>query len=349
MLNRILAAVTGLLVLAMVVVALAVWRHANTDHGKLDMRVAAFLLLGELTAQEPIPHDQRDPQTAREAGNAVMAGVRGLPAEVAEVTDRLLPVEPEVAVRIYRPKPGRLPALVYYHGGGWTAGSIDTHDNVTRYLAANAGIVVISVDWRRAPEHKYPAGLNDAYNAALWVWQHAEQLDIDAERIAVGGDSSGGNFAAVVAQMARDRGVPHLAHQVLIYPATDVSDLGKPSYQHFGTGFGLSLDSVVWYRSLYLDGPEQYTDPRVSPLFGNLQNLPSTTLLNAQFDVLNSDAELYAEALRAAGVAVEHYTVPGVIHGFINADKLLPERAREGLDFLVQGLQQALELAPKKS
>lgn len=342
--KKALRILTLLVILIPLLIAIQIVQSAYTPHGRLDLKVALILQLERWTGDTPLPHSQRDAVAIREAGEKLMNSLKGEPIILHSIEDRLLTTSPAVPVRIYRPSDeDALPVLVYFHGGGWTGGSLESHDNVCRYIAKQANIMVVAVDWRRAPEHPFPAGLDDAYAATLWVSQHAQEIGADPQRLAVGGDSSGGNFAAVVAQMSRDRQQPYISHQALIYPATDLSNLEKASYKNFESGYGLGTDSVKWYLSLYLDNAKQVYDTRVSPLLAErFTDLPSVTLLNAQFDVLNSDGDLYEQKLKASGVPVERLVVPGVIHGFVNAEKLLKDRAYQGLDFISAGLRKAL-------
>jgi acetyl esterase len=231
--------------------------------------------------------------------------------------------------------------LVYFHGGGWVIGSIETHDALCRELTMEAGVVVVSVEYRLAPEHKFPAAADDAYAAVRWVAQHAAELGIDPARIGVGGDSAGGNLAAVVALQARDLGGPPLALQLLIYPIT-CDDLGTPSYVENAEGYMLTRADMAWFWSQYLSDPAQGDDPRVSPLrAGDLSGLPPAFILTAEYDPLRDEAEAYAARLEQAGVPVRMRRYDGMIHGFLRRLTLL-DQGRVALDEVAKGIRDAL-------
>ena len=195
-----------------------------------------------------------------------------------------------------------LPGLVFFHGGGWVIGDLDSHDDLCRDLAAQAGCAVLSVDYRLAPEHRFPAAADDAIAATNWVAANAAPLGIDPKRLAVGGDSAGGNLAAVAALAARDAGRP-LAAQLLIYPVTDMSRFEGESYATCGEGYGLTAGAMVWFRDHYLTDANAARDWRVSPLLASdLGRSPPALVVTAEFDVLRSEGEAYAKRLAEAGV-----------------------------------------------
>ena len=223
-----------------------------------------------------------------------------------------------VPVRLYRRNDkGGGPALVYYHGGGHVVGSLDTHDTVSRNLCNIARCTVISVDYRMGPEHPFPAAVDDAYQAARWVSQYAEELLVDRERLALGGDSAGGNLAAVVALMARDNKSFPVASQALIYPVVDYRGT-TPSYERYAQGYGLlEARTMNWFRSHYLRDAEAFEDWRASPILAEShENLPPALVLTAQCDVLHDEGVAYVERLRASGVDTEHTNYVGMVHGF---------------------------------
>ncbi|MDE2329837.1 MAG: alpha/beta hydrolase [Bradyrhizobium sp.] len=220
---------------------------------------------------------------------------------------------------------GLAPCLVFFHGGGWMIGDLDTHDVVCRKLAHEGELIVISVDYRRAPEHKFPAAVEDAIVATKWIARNAGQLGIDASRLAVGGDSAGGNLAAVVSLAARDGNGPDLAGQVLIYPATDFA-LTHPSHSDPGTSILLTHTVVKWFRDHYLNDLADGQDWRASPARArSLAGLPPTYVLTAGADPLHDEGNEYAARLKDAGVAVTTRTFPGQFHGFFTMGKLLPQ------------------------
>jgi len=236
-----------------------------------------------------------------------------------------------VPLRLFRPAPagggGALPLLVYCHGGGWTIGDLDTHDVLCRQLALAGACAVLSVDYRLAPEHRFPAAVDDCVAATRWARAQAGTLGIDARRIVVGGDSAGGNLAAVVALAERDAaaaGAP-LAGQLLIYPATDMRAVA-PSHQANGQGYLLTADSIAYYRGHYMPEPASWSDWRGSPLLAKSHaGLPPALVLTAGFDPLRDEGRQYADALSAAGNRVQYVCFERQVHGFITMSKVLDE------------------------
>lgn len=226
--------------------------------------------------------------------------------------------------RHYRPPPSNVvanpPLLVFFHGGGFVVGDLDTHDEPCRMLCRHAAVQVLSVDYRLAPEHPFPAAVDDALAAFRWAVSHAPELGADADRVAVGGDSAGGNLSAVIAQLTAREGGPVPALQLLIYPAADLTDKRAPSGRLFAEGFYLTENDRQWCMRHYFAGSEDdATDPRASPaLADDLSGLAPAIVITAGFDPLRDEGEAYAEALRQAGVRVILDRVPELIHGFIN-------------------------------
>ncbi|WP_180960360.1 alpha/beta hydrolase [Neobacillus cucumis] len=273
------------------------------------------------------------------------SALAGVPEEVGKVEDRKIPgPDGEIPVRIYTPDgEGSFPALVYYHGGGWVIGNLDTVEVPCRMLANRANCVVISVDYRLAPEHKFPAAAEDSYAAAKWVVENAASIQIDPNRIAVGGDSAGGNLAAVVAQMARDKKEISLAYQMLIYPVTNHS-YATESYTENADGYLLTKDSMIWFWNHYLRNEEDGKNPYASPLQANdLSGLPPALVLTGEFDPLRDEGEAYAERLKDAGVQVEATRYDGMIHGYfwmpgaLDQGKKAIEQAANALKQVFQG------------
>lgn len=228
-----------------------------------------------------------------------------------------------VATRIYRPAavPQPAPALVYFHGGGWVVGDLDSHDGVCRALARAAGRVVIAVDYRLAPEHAFPAAYDDAWAVTQAVHAQAAELGLQSTALAVAGDSAGGNLAAVVALQARETGLP-LSAQLLIYPVLDCVD-ESPSYATFATGHFLTREAMRYYIRSYLPRVEDRRLPRASPLHaGSLAGVAPALVVTAEADVLRDEGLAYVEKLRASGVAVQHIDAPGMLHGFFNLQSL---------------------------
>jgi acetyl esterase len=266
--------------------------------------------------------------------------------EVAAVADHRVPVaRGEITVRAYSPGgQGPHPALVYYHGGGWVIGDLYTHDGLCRSLANAARCAVLSVDYRLAPEWKYPVPVDDSYAALKWAVADAARLGIDPRRIAVGGDSAGGNLATVVALMAREQKGPTLVHQVLIYPVTD-HDLNTRSYVENATGYVLTREGMRWFWSHYLARDVQGREPQASPLRApSLAGLPPALVITAEYDPLRDEGEAYAARLRDAGVPVTLTRYPGMFHGFVRMTKFL-DQARTALDEIAGALQKAFAAA----
>jgi acetyl esterase len=283
-------------------------------------RVNAGLPIWEVSLEE-----------ARRAVDGETLEIFGPVDEVAPLEDRLVE---GVRVRIYRPAArGPLPALVYFHGGGWVVGSIESHDPVCRAIASRAPGVVVSVDYRLASEHCFPAGLEDAWTVTEWAATHLDELG--ADRVAVGGDSSGGNLAAVVALRARDRGVP-LALQLLIYPVIDC-DLDSPGYMSHGVGLNLTRAKMEWYWGKYMNGADP-AQPEASPLrAADVVGVAPVLIVTAGYDPLCHEAEAYARRLEGAGVPVELAQYQSQIHGFVRLAAVTRD-ARRALEEVAQRL-----------
>jgi len=246
----------------------------------------------------------------------------------------------QIRGRLYRSKPdGILPLVIYYHGGGWLLGSIDSHDVTTRLLALASGFAVLSVDYRRGPDNPFPAAVNDAVDAIRWAADHADDLGIDPTRIAVAGDSAGGNLATVATTVIRDEGGPRLAMQVLVYPVT-TCDLDR-GFDMTYEGYILYHDELLWHQDNYLSSPDQLQDPRVAPLFADLRDLPPAVVVIAECDPIRPQGELYIDALRSAGVPVSVYDAATLVHGFFGLDELFPEAA-EAMEFVAEELKRVM-------
>jgi acetyl esterase/lipase len=256
-------------------------------------------------------------EQARAADVASATATAGTVEHVAQVRELAIPGPAgELAARIYRPAEGTLPVLVYFYGGGWSLGTLDTCDAVCRRLANTAMCACVAVSYRLAPEHKFPAAVQDCYAGTAWVAEHAGELGVDPARLAVGGDSSGGNLAAAVALLAKAGGGPAVVHQLLVYPNTDyladTASMRAVTDKHF-----FNPTSIAWYWGMYLGTPQDGDNPLASPLrAGDLSGLPPATVITAEYDPLRDEGELYAERLRDAGVPAETIRYDGMMHGF---------------------------------
>ena len=297
---------------------LAGGRAVRVDGLELEPDIQLLLALQRLRGVRNL--DAMTPAEARVEIARGAASFAGTLLPVERVESLTLPgAAGPIAARLYMPDGDVRGLLVYYHGGGWVVGDLDTHEAPCRFLAREAGVAVLSVDYRRAPEHRFPAAVDDALAAFTWSAAQTARLGVPPGRVAVGGDSAGGNLAAVVSLLATRGGGPKPRAQLLVYPVTDLSTK-HPSYRLFAEGFFLSARDMDWYRSQYLPDNAASLDPRVSPLLApDLSGLPPAIVLTAGFDVLRDEGEAYARRLAEAGVPVTHRRVPGQIHGFGNA------------------------------
>lgn len=338
--------VTGIIIGVFAVLAigglLLVRSWMRTPHGSLDPRIAVYLKLTDAAGKNrrqlaaPVEESRRmlAEKAASVAGDPVpLASVRDIKAKAQGLT---------VPVRVYTPEgDGPFPVVLFYHGGGWVQGSIDTHDNLCRVIAKKSGAVVVSVEYRLAPEHTYPAAVNDAYSALLWVAKSGSVINCDSDKLAVAGDSAGGNLAAAVSLMARERGGPDIDYQVLIYPGLDAVHLDTDSYRNFGRGYMLDREAVERFITLYLPNEKERREPYASPLLADShRDLPPALVITAGFDVLRDEGEAYVDKLKKEGVEARLVRYDGMVHGFISADKLLPQ-ARQATDIIAEELQTA--------
>lgn len=263
------------------------------------------------------------------------------PAPMAEVRELQAGAVP---LRLYRPRVQAAgeaaPVLVYFHGGGWVVGDLDTHDVLCRQLALESGGVVVAVDYRLGPEHRFPAAVDDCVAATGWVREHASELGLDAARLAVGGDSAGGNLAAVTCLALREAGSVSPGFQLLIYPATDMRAVA-PSHEHNGQGYMLTRDSIAYFRRHYIGDPAQWADWRASPLLASdHRGLPPALVLTAGYDPLRDEGLQYANALSAAGVSTQYVCFERQVHGFITMGRVIDE-ARTAVTLCASALRRA--------
>jgi acetyl esterase len=287
-----------------------------------------------------------EPDSTPEARRAAMIAATTNPAfpkqPVHEVVDRTIPgPSGPIPVRVYRPSAATgLPLLLWFHGGGWVTGNLDTHDQLGRMLADQVGAVVVSVDYRLAPEAKFPAAVDDCLAAYEWALANAEEVGADATRVAIGGDSAGGNLAAVVALDARERGLPQPLLQLLVYPVTDY-ELESASMIDNGEGYFLERDSMRWFYDHYSRTPADFADPRFSPLRASDHSaLAPAVVITAEYDPLRDQGEEYARLLAAAGTSTEAVRADGLIHGFFGVHEFMPP-GKESWDVSVTALRRA--------
>jgi acetyl esterase len=311
------------------------------DGKRLDDKTRYILSLATLVG--PPPPETVTPAEAR--AEYVKRGGTVAPARrrLARVTDVDIPAaSASIRARVYVPfaKARALPALVYFHGGGWVLGGIETHDRLCRVIADDAGCVVVSVDYRLAPEHKFPAAVIDARDAFTWVAAQARSLGIDPRKIAIGGDSAGGNLAAVTTLAATEGLCPLPAYQLLIYPVTDLA-FDTKSYEQFADGYFLTRSLMSWFRNHYLPHVGAFADPQASPLRAELRRpQPPALVITAGFDPLLDEGYEYARKMRVAGTDVTYRCHETLIHGFANMTGVIPA-ARRAVDEATTALRLA--------
>jgi acetyl esterase len=317
----------------------------------VDQATSTFL--DAIRAQGGKPLSEQTPEEFR--AQVRMGSLQLAPPSEAlhDVRDRRIPGPGgEIPVRIYTPRAvgggESLPVVGLFHGAGFVAGDLDTHDAIARYYARHADAIVIAVDYRLAPEHRFPAAVDDAYGAVAWASEHARELGGDGSRLAVTGDSAGGNLAAVVCQLARDRGTPRIAFQALLYPVVDWGPLDRyPSIGAFGGGdYFLSNDDMEWFRKQYFTrAQEQERDPRASPILNpNLKALPPALVVTAGHDPLRDEGKAYADKLAAAGVPVEYRCFDDTVHAFVSFAGAIPAGI-EALSYVSARMRDALTRA----
>ncbi len=305
----------------------------------LDKQIAA--VLQQFSGLPEPDFSQLNAADYRQFSDSLMPPIPGEPmAEVREL--RVAGAAGELDARLYRPlDQANLPLLVFFHGGGFVIGTLDTHDNLCRALAKQSGAVVVSIAYRLAPEAKFPAAPLDCYRATCWLVEQAEALGVDASRLALAGDSAGANLALAVSRLAAAQDGPRIAYQCLFYPVTD-GRCGSASYEAFAEGYFLTRAMMQWFWQQYLERGEQVTDPLASPLLAeDLAGLPPTSLISAEFDPLRDEGEALAKRLQQAGVACRMQRYDGMIHGFVSMAPFV-ERAAEALSAAAADLRAAL-------
>jgi acetyl esterase len=315
---------------------------AAVDGRTLDGRTQWLLQLLARSGQAPI--EMGSVAEARSAYDALMLEMGGRPAPIGEIVDRTIDGPAgRLRVRIYRPPSGvarLLPAILYFHGGGWMMGSLEGYDLVCRYFCARAGCVLVAIDYRLAPEHKFPAAIDDAVAAFRWLARDAVGLGVDPARIVMAGDSTGGNIAAVAAQLLRHEARPPCL-QWLMFPATDLA-FDSASYRSCGEGFMMTRAAMEWFRGHYLRDLSEIDDPRASPLrAADLAGVAPALVFTNGIDPLRDEGHAYADRLVAAGVKTIHREFDSLIHGFIGLRGVIQAAAR-AMDDMVAGLRHEL-------
>jgi acetyl esterase/lipase len=296
------------------------------DYTTLSAEVAALLARG--AADAPPPPGPMTAQVLRTAMAGRFETGGQLPA-VARISDHELPGG-QARVRVYHPGgDSAVPALLWMHGGGWTAGTLEENDLCCRAISQDAGVAVVSVDYRLAPEHPYPAAPNDCYAALCWLAEHGARHGIDASRLVVGGESAGGNLATVLCLMARDQGGPRIRGQLVVSPVYDQPEAGHDSYVRYAEGFGMTADVMRFFFAQYVSDPRHLDEPYLLPArAGDLAGLPPALLMSAEHDVLHDEGEAFIQRLEDAGVAVERARYAGQVHGFFGLNTRLSDAAR---------------------
>ena len=331
------------LLFLILLVLVRVWQHA--PEGKLEWKLAVILRVYRRRERRRKEHPDNIGQY-RAMSDANMLRFTDSYAALAAAEDRTIPGPAgNIPVRIYRP-PGHggmgpagpaplLPVLMLYHGGGFVAGSINTHDPLCRRLCAEAGVIVVSADYRLAPEHPFPAAAEDCYAALCWAADNAVDLGADPDRLIVAGDSAGGNLATVTAMRSRDNNGPAVTSQLLIYPNTNGCFLGMPSHSLYAKGFFLETKQMEWLADRYVPNLEDRPRPYASPYqAADLTGMPPACIITARFDPMRDEGKAYADKLKAAGVTVTYRCFPGVTHGFLGMPKIC-RTAEDAVRFLV--------------
>jgi acetyl esterase len=319
---------------------LYLYRHVEIDGQRLNNKARVLCWIDNKTAKPVLTTPVK---TTRQNMEMIAGQLAGKPPKLHSIEDMALTApQGDIPARLYRPNGSdKLPVLLYYHGGGYIRGSLESHDTLCAKLAKYGDFAVLAVDYRLAPEVKFPGAVEDAVAALKWVQENGDSLGLDTTRIAVGGDSSGGCLAAAVAQQAKILGMVLPQFQLLLYPTLD-AHLSSPSHQLFAKGFFLSHERIQAYRDMYLNSATERDDVRASPLLNpDLVELPPALIITAGFDPLRDEAEQYAKALKEAGVAMGLVRFPGMVHGFMSLTAVLPQ-AEKALKQAADAVKHAL-------
>ena len=343
--KKLLLALSVVVLLSAATIATTLWLWTGTPHGRLTVPAA---VISKLSAWQESPFSRLTLQEQRVAFRESMQKLTGDTIPLADVRNlRIAGPGGPLPLRVYTPErtDRALPVIVYLHGGAWVWGDLETHDNLCRTLAQKTGAIVVAVDYRLAPEHRYPAAVDDAYATLSWFAGNASSFGADPTRIAVAGDSAGGNLAAAATLMVRERRGPPLSAQVLIYPMVDESALERDSLKDFAAGLFLTAETIAWSQAQYLPDIAQRRERFASPLLADDHHgLPPALIITAQFDPLRDEGEAYGRALSQAGVPVEMKRFDGVMHGFVPMDRWFPESAT-ATDLIAGWLRERLSAA----
>ena len=339
--KRVALVAAGMLLLVAVVGASVVYSWTYTPHGRIDLLFAVILNLPGAPLPGTIPVEEE-----RAALRDVIRRSSGDPKPLPRVEGRQIPGPGgTIPIRVYWPSlTDRQPILVFYHGGGFRLGDLDTYDPICRELADRSAAIVVSVGYRLAPEDVYPAAVDDSYAALEWVHAHAADIGGDARRIAVGGDSAGGNLAAVVSLKARDLAGPPIVFQLLIYPLLNFADMETESHKLFAEGYLIGGAAAEFTRDAYLPNPADRRHPYASPLLADgLEGLPPTLVITAAFDPLRDEGEAYARKLADAGVQARASRYEGVPHAFLYVPAAMSRKSDGALDEAAAALRRAFD------
>ena len=329
----------AVIIIASLVILTQSWRQ--TPYGKLDTKTAILL---KLVNSQPQP-EKIYPKAMRYYVEQRGADLMKDAVELPVVKDIKIPNEDGmIPARLYAPiENQKLPGIIFYHGGGWITGSVNVYDKFCRQLSYECNAVVMSVDYRLAPENKFPAAVNDAYEALVYANNNADDVNIDRSKIAVAGDSAGGNLAAAVSLMARDKKGPRISYQILIYPVTNISSTDTESQKNFAEGYFISKKATDQMIDFYIRYPEDKNNPYASPLLATShKNLPPAIVITAEFDPLRDDGEAYAKKLEQANVPVTKMRALGTIHGFMSYSKIL-NQADDAMKLISSTLKKAYQ------
>jgi acetyl esterase len=349
MIKKILITSTFCLVLLIITLILIINNLSNTPYGRFDPVLAVSFKMVELfqnwekETEEETLKAFYNPESMDKMRWGAVKGAGYVTKKVpfsGIIVDNKIPGEAgDIPIRIYTPQgKGPFPVLIYFHGGGFILGNIEYQDSITRSISEKASVIVISVEYRLAPEHPFPAGLNDAYEAVKWASRNSKTINADPERLAVAGPSAGGNLAAAVSLMSRDKSPGLIDFQVLIYPVINLAEFNTASYNNFAKGYNLTRQKMKYSRALYITNKADLTNPYVSPIYAeNFSNLPPALIIGAGFDPLRDEGKAYSNKLKEAGIDVTYIIYDTMAHGFISYSKLLSE-AEDVVDDIARAL-----------